>query len=207
MEHIDVIFYINLEHRTDRRAHIEKQLGYICDDPTKIVRIDGIKRTPGILGCTLSHMKAYVTFLANPAWKTCLIFEDDFTFHVQDREANNARLRKVCEYFPNWDVIQFSFNPMNFLGKVTDLPDVIKVISAQTASGYCITRDFAYKLYDNLSMAAKLLEEYGAHGFCSNDISWKVLQPEANWFTLIPVLGYQIESYSDIQNEHVNYGC
>lgn len=207
MENIDVIFYINLAHRTDRRAHIEKQLGVICQNPAKIVRIDGIKRDPGILGCTLSHMKAYETFLANPAWKTCLIFEDDFTFHVQNYEENNARLTKLMSAFPHWDVIQFAFNPINFLGKVTDIPDIVKVISAQTASGYCVTRNFAYKLHDNLRMAAKLLEEYGAHGFCSNDISWKVLQPEANWYTFIPTLGYQIESYSDIQNAHVNYRC
>lgn len=207
MENIDVIFYINLAHRTDRRAHIEKQLGFICPDPIKIVRIDAIKQDPGILGCTLSHMKAYETFLANPAWKTCIIFEDDFTFHVQSYKENNARLAKLMHAFPNWDVIQLAFNPLNFLGKVTDYPDIIKVISAQTTSGYCVTRDFAYKLHDNLRMAAKLLEEYGAQGFCSCDITWKVLQPEANWYTFIPTLGYQVESYSDIQNAHVNYRC
>lgn len=205
MENIDVIFYINLAHRTDRREHIEKELARLCVDPSKLVRIDAIKRDPGALGCTLSHMKAYEIFLANPAWKTCMILEDDFTFHAPGEF--NERLTKLMGAFPHWDVIQLAFNPLNFLGKVTDFPDIVKVISAQTTSGYCVTRDFAYKLHDNYRMAAALMEMHGAHGFCSCDISWKSLQPEAEWYTFIPSIGYQMESYSDVMNDHVNYRC
>lgn len=204
MEHIDVIFYINLEHRKDRRAHIEKQLAGICADPAKIIRIDAIKRDPGALGCTLSHIKAYDTFLANPAWRTCMVLEDDFTFRGSDFEI---QLRKICENFPAWDVIQLAFNPLNFNGNMTHISDVVKVISAQTTSGYCVTRNFAYKLRDNFAMAARLMEEHGSHGFCSCDITWKSLQANADWFTLIPSPGYQCESYSDVMNIHVNYQC
>ena len=36
----------------------------------------------------------------------------------------------------------------------------------------------------------------------SNDIYWKRLQPQSNWYILYPKLGFQRESYSD-NEEHV----
>ena len=42
MESIDVIFYINLSHRTDRKEHFLSEIKKLCTDETKIVRIDAV---------------------------------------------------------------------------------------------------------------------------------------------------------------------
>jgi glycosyl transferase family 25 len=207
MEHIDVIFYINLEHRTDRRAHIEKQIEYLCTDKTKVVRINAIKANPGALGCTLSHIKAYDTFLKNPEWKTALIFEDDFTFHNQSSEINNEKLRKMITTFPDWDVLMLSYNHYCFSGYKTHNPGILKVMSAQTASGYCITKKYAKTLRDNFAEAARgMLQDNTDKSFCC-DMYWKRLQPYGDWYTTMPAMGYQAPSYSDIEKKNVNYNC
>ena len=46
MDHIDVIFYINLSHRQDRKEHMLNELKKLCNDESKIpppvVRIDNV---------------------------------------------------------------------------------------------------------------------------------------------------------------------
>ena len=42
-------FYINLEHRTDRREHVEKELDKIG---IKATRFNAIKMTNGAIGCS-----------------------------------------------------------------------------------------------------------------------------------------------------------
>ena len=46
--------YINLQHRTDRLQHVEKELEKLG---IKGERINAIKTSSGAVGCTLSHIK------------------------------------------------------------------------------------------------------------------------------------------------------
>ena len=39
------------------------------------------------------------------------------------------------------------------------------------------------------------------------DMYWKKLQPQSNWFIFYPKIGFQYDSYSDIENHIVNYNC
>ncbi len=93
MEQIDVIFYINLEQRTDRKEHFLQEMKKFCVDESKIVRIDAVYNAIGALGCTKSHIKALEQFMENPAWKTCIVFEDDFTFYNTSVEHNTGLLK------------------------------------------------------------------------------------------------------------------
>ena len=99
MDKIDVVFYINLAHRTDRRASIEEQCKKVGLLSEKVVRIDAIKRTPGTLGCIMSHIKTMETFLANPEQKVALVLEDDFIFNAESSatdEIGRAERSKLC---------------------------------------------------------------------------------------------------------------
>ena len=79
---------------------------------------------------------------------------------------------------------------------------VYKILDAQTASGYCITKKFATILLENYKQSEKLLieENYPKHEYCF-DIYFKKLQIDYNWYFINPRIGKQIISFSDIEKK------
>ena len=70
------IFYINLEHRTDRKEHVETELlkiGLIGQ------RFNAIKMDNGAIGCSMSHLKLLQDAVKHNL-EHILIVEDDITF-------------------------------------------------------------------------------------------------------------------------------
>jgi GR25 family glycosyltransferase involved in LPS biosynthesis len=55
-------FYINLEHRTDRKELVEKELENIG---IKAERFNAIKMENGAVGCSMSHLKLLQDALKN----------------------------------------------------------------------------------------------------------------------------------------------
>lgn len=105
MEQVSVIFYINLESRTDRKEHFLNEIKKLCIDESKIIRIDAVKDSNGALGCTKSHIKALELFMENPLWDTCIIFEDDYTFYDTNITNNNERLKLFFSSFTDWGIL------------------------------------------------------------------------------------------------------
>ena len=207
MDKIGCIYYINLEHRTDRKEQFLKEMEKLGIPETKLVRIDAIRTEGfGILGCGLSHKKALTTFLESEH-KNCIIFEDDFIFTL-DMNYTHFLLRKIFEENILFDVVMLAGKLMD--EKDTQFSFLKKVIDGQTASAYLITREFAPKLVELLTESTKLLDDWHKktgerkHEYC-NDIYWKKLQPESNWYRLFPKLGIQRESYSDNDLRITNY--
>ena len=208
MEQIDAVYFINLEHRKDRLEQFCGEMNRIGMPPEKVHRIDAVlNQEIGALGCSRSHIKAIDTFLKSSA-KTCCIFEDDFTFTL-DINYCKFLLNHLFNANIQYDVVMLSGNVMK--AENTTMPFLQKVIDAQTASGFLITRSFAHKLKQNLEEGAEQLEKwYGLHKerkheFCL-DIYWKKLQPENNWYIFKPKMGIQRESYSDNEQKVTNYG-
>lgn len=195
MDNIDVVLYINLKHRTDRDAHFLKEICKLTTDLSKVQRIDAIYEKRGYIGCTKSHIKALDLFISNPEWNRCLICEDDFTLRCCDLSTNNGILSELTNQ-DNWDVILMAYNLLE--SSPTTTPSVVRVLSAQTTSGYCLQKSFALTLRTNYQES---LEHYALDQF------WKQLQPRYNWFTTIPSLGFQCESFSDIEMRNVDYKC
>jgi GR25 family glycosyltransferase involved in LPS biosynthesis len=200
MNNIDVVFYINLAHRQDRKEHIEAQIKGAGIPSTKVHRIDAVKRTPGALGCTLSHIKTFEQFLENPAWRTALVLEDDFTF--AEPQTFEKSLAAFQASFPDWECLTLSYNPQRFAYLDTSKSNVKKVLQTVTTSGYVIRKPFVSKLLNNWRLVADLHMELGDHGHTACDVSWQSLQPAANWYALVPAVGHQCDSYSDITNCH-----
>ena len=208
MDHIDCVYYINLDHRTDRKAQIESELDKLGVPESKRLRISGIyNKAFGILGCGLSHKKALETFVASDH-QTCLIFEDDFQFTL-DMNYVKYLLKSVFEEKVPFDVVMLAGNL--FSTEKTQWPFLQKVFDGQTASGFLITKSFAPKLVQCLQESTTFLKEWHKHTgekkheFC-NDIYWKKLQPQSNWFVLHPKTGLQRESYSDNEYKVTSYG-
>jgi len=208
MEFIDCVYYINLDHRTDRKEQFEKEMEKLGVPASKLVRISGIyNKEFGILGCGLSHKKALETFLESEH-KNCLVLEDDFQFTL-DMNYVRYLLKSIFESKVPYDLVMLAGNL--FRTEKTQWPFLLKVLDGQTASGFLITREFAPKLVECLSESTALLKDWHdktgekKHDYC-NDIYWKKLQPESNWFVVHPKMGLQRESYSDNEYKITNYG-
>lgn len=206
MDKIDVIFYINLVHRTDRRASIEEQCKKVGLPSEKVVRIDAIKRTPGTLGCIMSHIKTLETFLANPEQKTALILEDDFIFNAKSSAELDQSLNVLFTNFPFWDVVNLAVHAERLAYLDTIVPEIKKALFVLTTSGYLVTRPMAKKLLDNWRIVKQLNEELGSHGHTSLDVSWISMQPQSNWYFFWPAIGHQSDGYSDILNTNTSFG-
>lgn len=208
MDFIQQIYYINLDHRTDRKEQIEKEIKKLGVPESKITRIPGIyNKEIGILGCGLSHKKALEIFMES-GYENCLVFEDDFQFTL-DINYCSYLLKQVFQQKISYDIIMLAGNIFRYQN--TNWPFLKKVEDGQTASAFLITRSFAPKLIQALTESTQLLEEYWKatgqkkHEYC-NDIYWKKLQPQSNWFIVHPKMGLQRESYSDNEYKVTNYG-
>jgi len=205
MEHIDVILYINLEKRQDRKQHFLEEIPKLCDDQSKIVRVDAVYDSLGILGCGKSHVKALELFLDNTAWKTCIIFEDDFTFYDPSIENNQKLIRKFIEGEMEWELLLLASNQPKAPPIATYVEGVYKVSYSQTTSGYLINKEGAAKLYDIFRKSVELLEQSRnahTHGL---DMYWNTADLQRYCFQ--PNMGYQYACISDITNGHVDYKC
>lgn len=200
-----VVYYINLDHRTDRRRHIENQLHSIGLTAQRISAVYDKQR--GILGCGKSHVLAIQKFLQSGATYG-IILEDDFTFADNTEEIRNM-FREFFKSNVEWDVVMLAGNVLQ--DTEGPLPILRKVLDAQTTSGYMVTRKFAPILLENLIHGVGHLERYYSqtgrknHDYCL-DIYWKRLQPQNNWYIFNPKMGTQMQSYSDIEKRVTNYG-
>jgi glycosyl transferase family 25 len=211
MNHIDTIYYINLDHRTDRNAQFLECMNDLEVPENKIQRISGIyEPNLGALGCTKSHILALETFINSDA-KTCIVFEDDFIYKNKDTfitDIDNLFKTRI-----EFDVIQLSYNHIympELYYKVidTEYPFIKKVNATICASSYIITREFAPKLLKNFRESCELLSKYG---YANNkayvlDVYWHSLQSKSNWYLITPSIGFQRASYSDICQGFQNYG-
>jgi GR25 family glycosyltransferase involved in LPS biosynthesis len=207
LNNFDIIYYINLDHRTDRYDHINKELSKTNIDPQKINKITGIyMKDFGILGCAKSHILALEQFLATPDnIQTCIIFEDDFTF-TKSFEEINILINNFFNNIKEYDVLMLASNTIQ--EELTEYSFITKIINAQTLSGYSVSKKFAPTLLNNYITSVNILEYIGykVHNYCF-DIFMKQLQPTSLWYCLNPKIGKQIKSYSDIENQIVNYNC
>ena len=202
----DQLYFINLNHRKDRLAHIGGEIKKTNMNLGKVFRVEACY-IPAIggLGCTKSHICALENFLkTDETIQTCIIFEDDFCF-IKDQTYINQTIERFFKDIPDWDVLSLG---MNIFGaeRVTDY--LLKITDGQTTSGYCVNKKFAQRLLDNYKESAQLLEnENKIVGEYCLDIYMKKLQPNSNWYCIEPKIGKQAPSYSDIEKRYIHYAC
>ena len=204
LEHIDAICYINLKHRVDRKEHILQEIKKIDPTLSKTHHISAeYIPTNGALGCSRSHIKTLQFFLDHPEWNTCLLLEDDFTFSSDPSQT----LSYLLTTLPTYDMILLGCGTHDYITTGTEYSSILRVLSSQTTSGYIVHRDYIPLLLDNFITSSKYIAEHGKiHEYCL-DIYWKRLMPLGKWYTFSSRIGYQYESFSDINNCVENYGC
>lgn len=192
-------FYINLDTRPDRKAHVEQQLKTIgINNPQ---RFNAIKMDNGAIGCSLSHLKLIETAKINN-WDHILIVEDDILFtqpNIFVTQFNNF-LSKHQDY----DVVILAGNNCPPFINVDDT--CVQVKQCQTTTSYLVKSHYYDKLINNYREGLNLLmrEPYN-HRLYAIDKYWFRLQAKDKWFLIIPLTVTQREDYSDIEKRPTNY--
>lgn len=199
------VYYINLDHREDRRERIERTL---ADAGLTAERFSAIKNEEcGAIGCSYSHMRVLEQFLKTDK-DFCIILEDDFVF--TDPDEVEFRIKQLLRCAETWDLVMLAGNVIRT--DPSKNPSLRKVINVQTTSGYIVKRDFVPTLLENYREGLALQEVYVKEHktpcplYCL-DIYWKLLQPKSKWFICEPKLGLQAESFSDVEGRVVDYKC
>ena len=203
-------YYINLQKRRDRKYHILNQLNKIGINKNDITRINAVPKKNGHFGCALSHLKTLEKIYQDGV-EYGVVLEDDFTWKFSS-EITLKVLNQVMKD-KDWQVCLLACN-----GKTERKSRYCSsVISCQTTSGYIIHRNYIpilkkhWQWYiDNKIISDKrdkrlLLENEKGSAI---DQSWKILQrrDRDKWIITKPILGKQIESYSDIAERKVDHG-
>jgi GR25 family glycosyltransferase involved in LPS biosynthesis len=198
---VDGVFYINLDHRTDRKTEIEGELekmGLVGE------RFPGIPTRPGIIGCGYSHL-GVLKEARKRGYSNVLIFEDDFQFLVEKKVFWDY-MKDVLADLPSYDVIMLGYNIQKMVESRTI--SVNKILEAQTASGYIVHSKFYDALINLYEEAMPLLESTGQHWLYANDAVWKKLQPSSEWYSTSIRIGKQRASIGETGQEPVfcDYG-
>jgi GR25 family glycosyltransferase involved in LPS biosynthesis len=193
---IDRIIYINLDSREDRRSEIESVLhNYSLTDRSE--RFSAIYRAPpmGIAGCGYSHL-AVLKLAKERKYKRVFILEDDFVFTVSGKVLEQKLQTLFDSKETTFDVFMLSYNLIQWRS-IPDQADYIRILSAETASGYIVSEHYYDTLIQLYETNIPLLEQTGSHWIYANDQIWKELQKRDTWLGFALPIGKQRASFSD----------
>ena len=194
------IFYINLEHRTDRKEHVEKELLNIGLKEAQ--RFNAIKMENGAVGCSMSHLRILQDAQKNNL-DHILIVEDDISF--LDPELFKNQLNKFFEtHKNNWDVVLLAGNNMPPYKNIDDT--CIQVSRCQTTTGYIVNGHYIKTLLQNVKIGlTHLINKPTEHAKYAIDKYWFILQQLYKWYLIVPLTVVQREDYSDIEKRVTNF--
>lgn len=198
------VFYINLDHRGDRRESVLSELRKVGYPEHKIHRVDAVRKENGALGCGLSHIKA-LREVRERGLEQAIILEDDFVWReapAVTRDTLSGALRG------DWDVCLLSCH--GELAADTGQEALRGVKSCQTTSGYMVRPGGIEPLLEVFEETVNQPENedtFEASLIASNHIDqrWKALQGGPGWRATAPLLGRQMDGYSDITQQEESY--
>ena len=198
MELLKNTLFINLEHRTDRLTHAQKQfvnLGISAE------RFNAVKTTSGAIGCTISHIKCLELALKRD-YDQVFICEDDITFLNIDTFKNS--LEKFHHSGIPWDFLFISGNNAPPFEQTSDF--CVRVTNCRCGTGYVVKKHYYTTLIENMREGLKnLMREPENKQMYALDMFWNSLQQRDKWYLLIPLTVVQAPCYSDIEQRNVNY--
>jgi glycosyl transferase family 25 len=190
------IYYINLDHRVDRRENIQKEFSKLKIKNTK--RVSAIKNNNGALGCAMSHKSIYqkVSKDNNPV----LIFEDDASFLISRYDIDKLIFEFLND--PSLDILCLAYNE---LYKIRYNKYFFITSDTQTMSCYLLKPHVINDFIEMSEISISALQENKAENNYAIDMVWKNLQRKYLFALPYTRAVIQTPSYSDIRNTEVNY--
>lgn len=152
------IYYINLDHRTDRREYIETQFDYWgikdyhrvsgtkflpsnYDKWKKFIFEEEIVECISSMSCALNHIKTIIDWYDCNISESCVIMEDDLSLdNIKYWNLNwNCFENNLPE---NWECVQLYFCNKNFIPMFLHQ----RLKSSGSAACYMVNRSYAKKL-------------------------------------------------------------
>jgi GR25 family glycosyltransferase involved in LPS biosynthesis len=203
IQDIQHIFYINLEHRKDRKIHVEEQLESIGFSNQQIQRFPALSLSNGALGCSMSHLKC-VQIAKDNNWPHVLICEDDIQFLNPELFINQINAFFSSKKSKSWDVLLLAGNNMLPYKKESD--NYIQVHHCLTTTGYIVQSHYYDTLLENYKQGIlQLIKNPENKNEYAVDKFWLSLQKKDNWFLTIPLSVVQREDFSDIEKKVTNF--
>ncbi|HYF89083.1 glycosyltransferase family 25 protein [Azospirillum sp.] len=204
------IYQINLDRRVDRWEQCLANHAAMGFADLGVQRVPAVlEKGFGALGCTKSHVKCFSRFLTEDTRDYCMVLEDDFDFNITAGELDR-QLRQVAEWGIDWDVLLLASSKINAFG--TPHRELGRVFESLTTAGYIVRRRYVPKLMNCFVESLMSLERYREHTpreliitRFACDVLWQRLQHIDNWFILLPVVGGQRASYSEVEDRFVDY--
>jgi len=191
-------YYINLDHRTDRKKFTIKELQKLGIYNPR--RFRAIKKDIGIVGCNMSHLEVLKLARRNKL-PYVTIFEDDILF-LEPKETLE-KLDRIINSDIEWDVILLGGNNHKPYQSINE--DCIKVNNCQTTTTYIVKQPYYDTLINHWEEGLQKLIETEDIPKYALDVYWKILQKKDNFLLITPVNVVQKEGYSDIEKRNVNY--
>lgn len=189
------VLYINLEKRTDRKEHIEKQF----EDFEYVERVEAVDTTApsaranksGYLGCVLSHIKC-LELARDRNYDEVIISEDDFEFVKKDL------------IYPTIDFDVFMLEVLvkkkETLNGSNTINDYIRILKGEHTGCYLVKKHYYQTLIDCFKESYELLQKEFKRDYYL-DVYIQKLQLNDIFITTKDKIGRQMEDYSDIQNK------
>lgn len=191
-------FFINLESRVDRLAHVTTELEKMG---ISAERFNAVRMTNGAIGCTISHIKC-LELARDRGYNNVFICEDDICFTNPDLFKKN--MQKFMLNTNAWDVCLVAGNNLPPYEPVGDY--CAKIYNCQTTTGYVVNKHYYDTLISNFRDGlSKLLKNPMQKTLYAIDMYWKQLQQVHNWYIITPLTVYQLDGYSDIENKVTDF--
>lgn len=200
-EYFPQIYCINLDYRTDRWSECQEEFAkhnlivkrFSAFDGKNLEKIEGL--SPGKVGAIYSHREV-IKFAKDNQFENILILEDDVEF---DDNLNKMFFEFINEIPKNWDMIFFGANhSKNNIWMKEPLIEVSNHV-------YKIIRSYANHCYVVRHAAYDRLIEVLSKKDKPSDVLISDIQGELNCYLFRPHLAWQRASYSDIEEEFVDY--
>lgn len=207
------VYVIHLSSRKDREEkisqHLQKhqipfQFFLACDIPDSTISLNRIhfakssyQYVKGALGCKDSHERLISSYYEKEENKEryLIVLEDDFHFYPYTNIIDMIKYQIQKLEKENWTILYLTLNLQNRMRsfKSDDFKHiVVKEGEGLSTAGYVVN----WKRYERVLEVIQETKEEIDVGYA------KYLEDR---FYIEPFMGYQYESYSDIQNEMTHY--
>lgn len=194
---LENVYYINLEQRTDRKTHVEKELTELG---WNFQRFNAVKAKSGRIGCSMSHLKLLMK-AKKENLPYIVIVEDDIQF--TNKQKFNSLLKHFLNKNINYDVLLLAGNLRPPVTKIDQ--NILKISKSFTTTGYIVKNHYYDKMINNIKEGIQNLLKNPLNGYNAIDVYWMKLQSIDNWYILYPRTITQLPDYSDIEQREVNY--
>ncbi|SDB54206.1 glycosyltransferase family 25 protein [Bauldia litoralis] len=206
---VDRIFVINMEERVDRYDSLLRELASARAPLDRLTRIaacrpesDDKSELGGQIACLQSHIATLRKAQAE-RHDNVLVLEDDFCF-TSDIDQHLTDLAMFFERrYPYWICLVATSK----YGAIEPKDDLVSLSFQRVTNtaGYLLSRDGLERLLPVFESALERLKATGDSSTAAVDRCWAVLQPSEKFFVFRRKFGFQVSSFSNIEQNIFRY--